>query len=231
MNILITGTSSGLGYELAKQFRAKGDTVYSISRSKSDLDIKQSQCDLGDLPSIIPTLEKLIDISSFDIVILNAGQLGELKKCNELSIKQFNNIFNVNVLANKVIIDWLLNNNITVKNIMGISTGAATKPDFGWSLYCTTKSAFKQLISSYALENPKIHFISLAPGVIKTKMQEYITSIDEDKIPSVKKFKDMFDDMDSPDIVAERIIHYIPHLKNIPSGDHYDLRNMINKTL
>ena len=41
MNILITGTSSGLGYELAKQFSLEGHNVYGMSRKKSDLQIKQ----------------------------------------------------------------------------------------------------------------------------------------------------------------------------------------------
>tara|TARA_R110002012_G_scaffold234930_1_gene408602 strand:- start:9563 stop:10246 length:684 start_codon:yes stop_codon:yes gene_type:complete len=225
MNILITGTSSGLGYELAKQFEANGDTVYGISRSKSDLNIKQIQCDLGKLYRIIPTLENLIDTPSFDVVILNAGQLGEIKKGKEITINQFENIFNINVLANKIIIDWLLNKDIKVKNIIGISTGAAIKSYYGWSLYCTSKAAFKQLIASYALENKNTHFISLAPGIIKTKMQDYITSIDENKIPSVKKFKDMFDSMDPPDVVARRIIQFIPCLKSITSGTYFDLRN------
>lgn len=225
MNVLITGTSSGLGYELAKQFISKGDTVYGISRGISNLDIKQVQCDFSDLQHLATSLNGLIDTKEIDTVILNAGMLGHLNLVNNLHINEFYDIFTVNVLANKVIIDRLLNRDISIKNIIGISTGAALKTYHGWSLYCTSKAAFKQLISSYAQEVPDIHFTSLAPGIIKTKMQDYICSLDENKIPSIGKFKTMYEKMDTADIVAKRIIKFLPEIKKIKSGDYYDLRN------
>jgi len=226
MNILITGTSSGLGYELAKHFILIGHNVYGMSRQKSNLDIKQIQVDFVNPQSVAIAMDKLIDVKKIDLVILNAGQLGEINKINDLRIDQFNDIFNINVLSNKVIIDWLLNHNIDIKNIIGISTGASLKAYYGWSLYCTSKAAFKQLLSTYAYEEPNIHFLSLAPGIIKTKMQEYIYEVDDTKIPSVKKFKDMFDTMDTADIVAKKIINQLPYLTKLESGTYFDLRNI-----
>ena len=32
MNILITGASSGIGYELAKRYKKQGHTIFTISR-------------------------------------------------------------------------------------------------------------------------------------------------------------------------------------------------------
>ena len=69
MNILITGTSSGLGHELAKQFAERGDTVYGISRTSSGLNIKQAQCNLLDLQELPIVLNKLIDTDQIDTVI------------------------------------------------------------------------------------------------------------------------------------------------------------------
>lgn len=226
MNILITGTSSGLGYELAKQFSLEGHNVYGMSRKKSDLQIKQVQVDFVNPKSVVISMDNLIDVDEIDLVILNAGQLGEINKTNNIKTNQFNDIFNINVLSNKVIIDWLLNHNISVKNIIGISTGASLKAYYGWSLYCASKAAFKQLLSTYAYEEPNIHFLSLAPGIIKTKMQEYIYKVDSNKIPSVKKFKDMFSTMDTADIVANKIINNLPYFSELKSGDYLDLRNI-----
>jgi len=226
MNILITGTSSGLGYELAKQFSLEGHNVYGMSRKKSDLQIKQVQVDFVNPKSVVISMDNLIDVDEIDLVILNAGQLGEINKTNNIKTNQFNDIFNINVLSNKVIIDWLLNHNISVKNIIGISTGASLKAYYGWSLYCASKAAFKQLLSTYAYEEPNIHFLSLAPGIIKTKMQEYIYKVDSNKIPSVKKFKDMFNTMDTADIVANKIINNLPYFSELESGDYLDLRNI-----
>ena len=226
MNILITGTSSGLGYELAKQFSLEGHNVYGMSRKKSDLQIKQAQVDFINPQSIVVSMDNLIDVDKIDLVILNAGQLGEINKTNNIKINQFNDIFNINVLSNKVIIDWLLNHNINIKNIIGISTGASLKAYYGWSLYCASKAAFKQLLSTYTYEEPNTHFLSLAPGIIKTKMQEYIYKIDSSKIPSVKKFKDMFNTMDTADIVANKIINNLSYFSELESGDYFDLRNI-----
>lgn len=226
MTVLITGTSSGLGYELAKQFIAKGYTVYGISRGISDLDIKQIQCDFTDLQHLAISLNDLIDTKEIDTVILNAGMLGNISETNNLRIDEFYDIFTVNVLANKVIVDWLLNHDVDVKNIIGISTGAALKTYYGWSLYCTSKAAFNQLLSTYAQEEKDVHFLSLAPGIIKTKMQDYIYSLDGQEIPSVKKFKEMYNTMDTPDLVAERIIKFLPEINDIKSGSYFDLRDI-----
>tara|TARA_R110002126_G_scaffold793_3_gene4957 strand:- start:380 stop:1063 length:684 start_codon:yes stop_codon:yes gene_type:complete len=226
MNVLITGTSSGLGYELAKECVARGDTVFGISRSKSDLDINQEICDFYNLQEIPTALNSLIGSNTIDIVILNAGMLGTLSKTRDVSIDEFGNIFKVNVLANKVIVDWLLNNNIKVKTIIGISTGAALKTYYGWSLYCTSKAAFKQLISTYAQEESNVHFISIAPGVIKTKMQDYINGIDVKIIPSVEKFQSMYNTMITPDVIAKKLIQLLPKLKDFKSGSYIDLRDL-----
>ena len=56
-------------------------------------------------------------------------------------------------------------------------------------------------------------------------MQDYINSIDETKISSVKKFKNMFNNMDSPGVAARKILKFLPHLNTFKSGTYYDLRN------
>tara|TARA_R110000744_G_scaffold115139_1_gene215355 strand:+ start:565 stop:1245 length:681 start_codon:yes stop_codon:yes gene_type:complete len=225
MKVLITGTSSGLGYELAKQFKAKGDTVYGTSRRKTKLNIKHLQCDFNNLEELDVSFQEFIkDVKEFDVVILNAGMLGEINKVSNLSLKQFNEIFNVNVLANKIILDKLLINKTKIQQVIGISSGAALKPYHGWSLYCTSKSAFKQLLSTYSYEYPDTSFISLAPGIIKTNMQDYINSLDKNAFPSVEKFQQMFDNMDTADIVAKKLINNLDKLKE----GYIDLRNIDN---
>ena len=52
MNVLITGISSGLGYELAKKFIKKGDNVYGTSRRKISLDANHLQCDFNNLEEL-----------------------------------------------------------------------------------------------------------------------------------------------------------------------------------
>jgi len=226
MNVLITGTSSGLGFSLAKAFKESGYNVYGISRSKTDLDIKQTQCDFNDLDNTKISIRELINVNDLKYIILNAGMLGKLDKQCDLSIKDYNEIFNVNVLSNKVLLDFLMKK-CDVKNVIGISSGAALKTYFGWSLYCSSKSAFKQLISSYAHEFPQTHFLSLAPGIIKSKMQGLIYQEDEERIPSVKKFHEMYNKMDTPDKVANNIFSSLSALRRYDSGSFVDMRDIL----
>ena len=218
INILITGVSSGLGKALMEEYTNQGHTVYGITREDINLE------NVEEVDTKLPNI--LNDVVELDVVILNAGMLGNISETNNLRIDEFYDIFTVNVLANKVIVDWLLNHDVDVKNIIGISTGAALKTYYGWSLYCTSKAAFNQLLSTYAQEEKDVHFLSLAPGIIKTKMQDYIYSLDGQEIPSVKKFKEMYNTMDTPDLVAERIIKFLPEINDIKSGSYFDLRDI-----
>ena len=48
------------------------------------------------------------------------------------------------------------------------------------------------LIELYAKEHAETHFISLAPGIIDTGMQDYIYTIEEEeKFPVVQKLKSL----------------------------------------
>lgn len=224
-SILITGSSSGLGYELAKRYQERGYNVVGISRSISNLDITQFKVDFLDLNELNKVLINLPLDLVFDIVYLNAGSLGELKKARDLSIKDFNDIMKINVLANKLIIDYLIKQKI-FRNLIAISSGASIKAYFGWSLYCISKAAFKQLVETYSLENKEFYFLNLAPGLIKSKMQKKIFNTDSKIIPSVSKFQKIYDEMDSPAKVAERIILNHDHLLSFTSGSYFDLRNL-----
>lgn len=223
-NVLITGSSSGLGLALAKAFKEMGYTVYGLSRSETKLEINQESCDFSTPSSITQYLERLIDVKDFDYVFLNAGMLGKLAKTSELTVKEYEQIFNVNVFSNKIILDYLMEN-CKVKNVIGISSGAALKTYLGWSLYCTSKAAFKQLVSSYSDEYKDTMFLNLAPGLIKSKMQDKIKSISVDEIPSLQKFHDAYDTMDTPEIVAGKIINKL-NRQHITSGGYLDIRDI-----
>ena len=82
------------------------------------------------------------------------------------------------------------------------------------------------MLEAYAIEYPKIKFINLSPGLIKTKMQKQIYNINEKKIPSVKKFK-IFNDLNKiplPHNVARKIIDIMPKISKKKNGTFYDLR-------
>lgn len=214
-NVLITGTTSGLGASLLRTYSDQGHITQSIDRK---------HCDFKKLDQVEQVIDQYAKTVNYDYVFLNAGILGELLPVRNTSLYDYQDAFNINVWSNKIIIDKLLKNN-NVKNVICISSGAASKGYYGWSIYCTTKAAIKQLMSCYTIENPKVNFLSLAPGLIKTKMQNQIQQYDEKDIPSVKKFKEAYETMQTPDECAKKIYKYLDSILE-KKQDFFDLRNL-----
>ena len=168
----------------------------------------------------------MINTKKLDYVFLNAGILGKIKKIQKISLNEIFEIYKINVMANKEILDFIIKKKIQTKLIIGISSGAALSPKIGWYLYCSSKAAFKFLIESYASEDKKRKYINISPGLIKTKMQNQICRIDEKKISSVKKFKllNKKNKVPLPDEVAENILNTIYNLKIKNNGGYLDIR-------
>lgn len=225
--ILITGGSSGLGKSIALKLANDKNKVFCIGRSPiKNKNINSITCNFNNLKEIKKKLKALLKVKKLDYVFLNAGILGDIKNIYEIKFKEVLEILKINVMANKEILDFIIQENIKVRLIIGISSGAALSPKLGWYLYCYSKSAFKFLIESYALEDKKRKYINIAPGLIKTKMQSKICRIDEKKIPSVKKFKILNKNkkVPSPDEVADNLIDKIKKLKRFDSGFYIDIR-------
>ncbi len=109
--ILITGGSSGLGQSLVIKLLQQNNKIYCLSRSnvkKRNKNLKFIKCNLKQIYTIKPKLKKLIDTKTLDYVFLNAGILGKIKKINEINYKEIEEIFKINVFANKEILDFLL---------------------------------------------------------------------------------------------------------------------------
>lgn len=224
-NILISGTSSGLGKALSIKL-SKYNTVYSIGRTLvKKKNIKSVKCDFKNIKNLKRNLQKLIKVKRIDYVFLNAGMLGEIKNIYKIKYREIIEILNVNTLANKEILDFLIKKKIKTKLIVAISSGAALKPKIGWFLYCISKAALKFLIESYALEDLKHKYVNISPGLIKTKMQKKICKVNEKKIPSVKKFKILNKKnlVPSPEEVAQNLIKIVEEKKFL-SGEYLDIR-------
>ena len=224
---LITGASSGLGNSLLLHLSENGNKIYCLGRSNvKNKNVKSVKCDFKNLQNIKIKLNKLLDTNKIDYVILNAGILGKIKKIETIKASELIDILKINVLANKEIIDFIIKKKIKTKLIIAISSGAALSPKIGWYPYCSSKSAFKFLIESYAHENKGRHFINVSPGLIKTKMQTQICKVDSKKMPSVKRFKllNKTNQVPSPSEVAQNIIENLRKFERKDSGSYIDIR-------
>jgi benzil reductase ((S)-benzoin forming) len=180
--IVITGASSGLGECLYKSF-SESYNVINISRtiSASEYNIVTNLNDLSDLKQKLE-MNKV----KHDLCILNAGTTGSFGLACQIKDEEFLEAFKINVLANKIIIDWSILNGC--KYFIGISSGAATKNYDGWLNYCVTKSAFRSMLLQYQKDLPKLNFKLISPGILSTDMNKKIKALDVVLYPDMVKF-------------------------------------------
>ena len=237
MNVLITGNSSGLGLGLTEALMDRDAIVWGMSRRgcplkpKFDDVIRDRQQDLGDLSKLEEGLNRLLsDCLRLDLVILNAGVLGRIQDLADTDIQDLEHLMRVNVWSNKLILDWLIERQLPVDQIVAISSGAAVNMSYGWGAYSLSKAALNNLMQIYAHEMPDTHLLSLAPGLVDTAMQDYLCGeVDSDEFPSVQKLKDArgTDHMPESRKAAETILDLLPDLReNQPSGAFVDIRQL-----
>ena len=226
-NIIITGNTSGIGFNLNELLKNKNNII-GISKSNSKIQNNlQIKVNFKNLNILKKTILKTKIPNKIDYLILNAGILGKIDKINNISTNEFLDILKINFLSNKILIDILIKKKIKLKNVVALSSGAAKSGKDGWGLYCASKAAFYQLINVYALEQKKIKFINLSPGLARTKMQDEIFQVKNKDIKSVKKFQQLYrmNKILSPKIIAKKIIFFLDNIKKFKSGSFVDLRD------
>jgi NAD(P)-dependent dehydrogenase (short-subunit alcohol dehydrogenase family) len=179
-NIIITGTSRGIGLELALQFAAAGHQVLAISRKipQALLGNENITCLSVDL-SDESELEKVQGFLSqswkrIDAVIHNAGSL-LLKPFSETTQKDFENIYKVNVfgVANltRICLPYLQKGShvVTISSMGGIQGSLKFA---GLAAYSSSKGAVITLSELLAEEykDSGISFNVLALGSVQTEM-------------------------------------------------------------
>jgi benzil reductase ((S)-benzoin forming) len=183
MNVLITGTNSGFGHALTMEFLMNGATVYGISRRFNDQlknfpDYYHLQQDFSELDELGHQLKKFLDkVKTLDLVILNAGILPEINDLRKTSIEKITSVMNVNVWANKVILDSIFETVPEIYQIVAISSESDLNGARGWNAYTISKAALNTLIKIYAREIPKTHFSALDPGIVNRDLHENISQL------------------------------------------------------
>ena len=179
-NIIVTGTSRGIGLELALQFAVKGYHVLALSRTipQTLLGNKNISCLSVDL-AIESDLQKVSDYISttwkqVDAIVHNAGSL-LLKPFSETSQADFESIYKVNVfgVANltRVALPYLQKGShvVTISSMGGIQGSLKFA---GLAAYSSSKGAVITLSELLAEEYKEkgIAFNVLALGAVQTEM-------------------------------------------------------------
>lgn len=193
MNIIITGASKGIGYELVKIFaKNKSNTVIALARNHSLLDQLKNECnkqnsagsviampfDLENPNHVKNQLKNEISkhIQSIDILINNAGYLVN-KLFEELCIEEMEKSFYVNTISPAVLIQELIpllkkSDNAHVVNISSMAGFQGSSKFPGLSIYSSSKAAIASLTECLGEEykDQNITFNALALGAVNTEM-------------------------------------------------------------
>lgn len=233
--VLLTGVSSGIGLGLAREALNRGAQVFGLSRRAPEAlkgipGFHFVSVDLARFEDIAPALNRLLSgVSRLDLAVLNAGVLGRIADWPEVSVEEARRVLDVNVWANKVLLDALFASGSETAQVIAISSGAAVSGARGWNAYSVSKAALNMLIKTYAAERPSTHFAALAPGLVDTAMQEAMRALPEDpRFPTVDRLKRAHGtaDMPGPDDVAPRLWKAFAALQKEKSGGFFDLRSM-----
>jgi NAD(P)-dependent dehydrogenase (short-subunit alcohol dehydrogenase family) len=178
--IIITGTSRGIGHELALQFANAGHNVLAVSRKipQTLLGNENITClsvDLADEKALESVGEFLATSwKKADVLIHNAGAL-LLKPFGEITAAEFEYIYKVNVFGvaalNRVVLPYMTAGShvVTISSMGGIQ---GSMKFAGLSAYSSSKGAVITLSELLAEEYKEkgIAFNVLALGAVNTEM-------------------------------------------------------------
>lgn len=196
---LITGTSSGLGHQMARFLLDEGYTVIGVSRRETIIDHPQFidiLCDIRDEGSVEEMYELVSNhTETLDLIILNAG-IFEMAPLVETSTKEFNDHMQTNVIGAFHILkhsaDFLIEDQT---HVVSVSSIAAKKGLANISAYSASKFALNGMIESLREEwsHLGIRFSTLMPGAILTPIWEDAEGdLPRDQMMTIEDFMHVF---------------------------------------
>lgn len=235
---IVTGASKGIGYELVKQLREKGNKVIGIARTPQ-VDAKDFVvADLSATEHLEELLSKIIDdhcetATSFTL-INNAGMVEPIGLIGAVDADMMRQAVALNLTAPMILSNIFISNLVGFegqKRIINISSGAGRKEYEGWGSYCATKAGLDHFSRVVALEQASVDYpveiVSIAPGIIDTGMQETIRSSHEEAFPLLDRFVEYKEKglLSSAKQTAEKLISFMEKENFRKVGPIADIRH------
>jgi NAD(P)-dependent dehydrogenase (short-subunit alcohol dehydrogenase family) len=233
---LVTGSSSGIGFETALLLARSGFQTYAtmrdLKKSKNITEIANTeklplrvvQLDVNDDKSVKDAINKIVaENGRIDVLVNNAGY-GLFSPIEDVTLDQVKEQFETNffgvVRVTKEALPIMRKQR--KGTIVNVSSGAGRVGIPVYSAYVATKFALEGLSESmrYELKEFGINIVIIEPGVIKTNIVENLKTADirsksespyADIIERVSKGfgKIMDNSSSSPNLVAEAILNAI----------------------
>ncbi|MGD8325376.1 MAG: SDR family NAD(P)-dependent oxidoreductase [Sphingomonadales bacterium] len=187
---LITGASRGIGEAIALGLARAGAHVILVARTAGALEELDDKIQKEGLEpaTLVPfdlndgnAIDRLGAVvaerwGKLDILVGNAGALGELMPLTHMTVKDWDALININLNANWRLLrafDPLLRAADNGRAIF-VTSGAARKSKAYWGPYAITKAALEKMVETYAAEVQNITNVRanlLDPGPMRTRMR------------------------------------------------------------
>lgn len=199
---VITGTSRGIGNELAKNYLCQNYFVYGCSRSRSlivNKNYSHKILDISHHAHLIKWINGITKNTNIDILILNAAIINRSLFMFQ-NLKNIKKLINTNYLSNIFLLRIVLQQMIKNKfgTIIFFSSISTITKDKGTAIYSSAKNGLENLIEilSKELKSFNINFLIFRISFIPTDMSKKLNNKDilkiikkilVKKIASVKK--------------------------------------------
>jgi NAD(P)-dependent dehydrogenase (short-subunit alcohol dehydrogenase family) len=189
MVALVTGASRGIGRAAAVALGGAGAHVILLARTVGGLEEADDEIRrAGGKATLIPA--DLSDVAAvdqigpavgqrfgrIDILVLNAGVLGELAPVPDIAPKVWRQVFDVNVEANwrllRTLDPYLRASEAARVIVMTSRAGGEVAKPF-WGAYAASKAALEMLARTYAEEmrTTALRVALIDPGAMRTRMR------------------------------------------------------------
>jgi len=176
---LITGSSRGIGLEIAKMMLNEGYRLTVLSRKKENLmrmfqndqDVLPIECDVSSLYDLQTAVDMTMEkFSRIDVLINNAG-INIRKDFEDTKIDDWERMMDTNLKSSFFLTKYVGDVMFKQKdgNIINISSVLGIKPDSVSVLYGISKSALIMMTKYVAkLYAPHVRVNCIAPGFVDT---------------------------------------------------------------
>lgn len=213
---LVTGASRGIGRAIALRFAQEGAHVILVARTIAALEEIDDEIQaLGGSATLVPMNLREFDkidqmgqalydrFGKIDILVGNAGFLGDLTPMAHLKVKMWNEVMDVNVTANWRLIrsmEPLLKQSDAGRAIF-LSSGTTKAPRAYWAAYAVSKAALENMVQTWALELGKTNIKAnlIDPGATRTRMRaQAYPGENPESLKEPEALTDLFVELASP---------------------------------
>jgi len=179
MNLLITGSSSGIGLQLARDYLAQGHTVYCCGRNESALAAltndfpSLARALIFDIQNLQDCRQALASIEPLDLVVLNAGTC-EYVDAAQFDAELFERVIRINVIGMANCLECLIPQIKAGGQLALMGSSSSYVPLPRAEAYGASKAATEYLAKTLAISlQPKNIWVSyIAPGFVETPLTD-----------------------------------------------------------